>query len=379
MPPIARSRRPSTIRSILVLLGGLIVILPVIGWTDKSKDPKTAFIVLACALALTIIVHELGHLSAGWMVGFRFNTIHLGPFSLGVEHGRLKMRVRREMLAAGATGMHVRTVRRLRRRLLFFTMGGPLANMVSVPITVVLVNHVFPQFANTPLGALAAQFTVFSLISAMVNLMPIRSGVLLSDGARIEMLLRSRERGRRWLSIAAVGKLHDEGVRPRDWRRTWLNAAASVCDVSLETSMGNWLAYVSTSDRKDGRSAVVHLERCLESTGKMPVSIRDLVAQEAAFFSAWFRNDGPLADKWFTQVKKPRLMQKLVRLRLEVAMCCAHGDYDTADLAWQRGLAFIETATAGSAQFRLRESWLEWQVEIRERQAQQPHLLSDAT
>jgi hypothetical protein len=112
------------------------------------------------------------------------------------------------------------------------------------------------------------------------------------------------------------------------------------------------------------------LERCLEFAHKLPLSIRDLVAQEAAVFTAWFRNDGSLADKWLTQVKKPVLMQRLVRLRLDVALRCAHRDYDAAALAWQEGLTFIERATAGRSQEKLKESWMEWHAEIEERQAQ---------
>jgi hypothetical protein len=357
-----------------VLIGGLAVIWPVIGWTDKSKDPKTAFIVFMFALALAITVHEFGHLFAGWIVGFRFHAINLGPFSLNMEHGKLKMHLGREMLAAGSAGMHVRTIRRLRRRLLFFTAGGPVANIVSIPATVVLINYVFPRFVDTPMGALAAQFTVFSLLGAMINLSPINSGVLISDGARIEILLRSRDRARRWLSIAAIGKLYNEGIRPKDWRRTWVKSAASIFDGSMDELAGHWLAYMSGSDQRDARDAGIHMERCLALMGRMPVSVRDQIAHEAAIYVAWFRKDTSLANHWLAQVKKLSTIQRLMQLRLDIAMCCANGDLDNADCAWQAGLTFIETATSGSVQLRLRESWLEWQTEIRELQAQHPIL-----
>jgi hypothetical protein len=204
---------------------------------------------------------------------------------------------------------------------------------------------------------------------AILSLVPIQSG-LLSDGAQIAMLLRSRDRSRRWLSIAAIGIASNNGVRAKNWRRTRLQAATSVRDTSRDTFNGNWLAYLSANDRKDACTAARHLERCLEFAHKLPLSIRDLVAQEAAVFTAWFRNDGSLADKWLTQVKKPVLMQRLVRLRLDVALRCAHRDYDAAALAWQEGLTFIERATAGRSQEKLKESWIEWHAEIEERQAQ---------
>jgi hypothetical protein len=257
----------------------------------------------------------------------------------------------------------------LHRRLLTFIAGGPAANLLSIPITVLLVNRVFPGLGETRVGTLAAQFTVFSILTAMVSLMPMRSGIM-SDGARIEMLFRSRDRSRRWLSIAALGNFHDNGIRARDWKRTWLQSASSICDRSRDAFIGDWLAYMSANDRKDATIAALHLERCLESVGGLPLSARDVVAQEAAVFTAWFRDNVAVADKWVTQVRKPQKMQPLVRIRLDAALSWAHRDYDAVDLAWRTGLAFIEKATAGTARERLKESWLEWQAEIQDRKAQ---------
>jgi hypothetical protein len=80
LPPIAhRRRKAGNIRAILTLIAVIILLLPVIAWTDKNRNPKVGFILAVSALTLTTIVHELGHLFAGWMVGFRFSVIHLGP------------------------------------------------------------------------------------------------------------------------------------------------------------------------------------------------------------------------------------------------------------------------------------------------------------
>jgi hypothetical protein len=377
LPPVVRRKRARAgIRAIPGFIVGFVLMLAVSARADKSRDPIVGLILLVSAILLTITIHELGHLLAGWMVGFRFSLVHVGPFSLIVEHGKLKARIRREMLASGSAGMHVKTVRRLRRRLLIYVAGGPAANILSIPATVVLVNQVLPGLGETRLGTLAAQFTVFSLLAAMVSLMPIRS-VLLSDGARIEMLLRSRDRTRRWLSVAALGNLHDNGIRARDWKRTWVQSAASVHDATLDAFTGDWLAYVSENDRKDAPVAATHLEKCLELIHKLPLSTRDLVAQEAAFFTGWFRDDATLADKWLAQLKKPGRTQRLVRFRLDVALGCAHRDYDAVDLAWREGLTFIENSTSGCARELLKESWLEWRAEIQDRKAQRSIVLSD--
>src|SRR5450755_4053970 len=119
------------------------------------------------------------------------------------------------------------------------------------------------------------------------------------------MLLRSCDRSRRWLSICAVGNLSNKGIAAKNWRRTWLRSATTVRDASVDDFGGNWLTYVSANDRKDAGVAATHLERCLERAQILPRSTRDVIAQEAAVFSAWFRDDASLADRWVAQLEKP--------------------------------------------------------------------------
>jgi hypothetical protein len=358
-----------------VIIGFLIGIgLIVVGRQANNRDLLSFFLVLTFA----VVVHELAHLLAGWVVGFRFSLVQIGPLSLHIEHGVLRAHFRREMATLGYAGMHVNRLRRLRRRMLIFVAAGPIANLLSVPAVVLLVNQAFPQLGNSWVATPAAQFAFISLLFGVVSLMPFPS-TSSSDGARIAMLLRSRGLTKRWLSIAAIGNVYNDGIRAKNWKRTWLRSASSVQDASLDAFTGDWLAYISANDRKDVPIAATHLERCLELVHKLPHSTRDLVAQEAAVFTSWFRDDASLGDKWLTQVKKPGLMQHLVQVRLDVALRCAHRDYDAADLAWQDGITFIERSSSGTARERLKESWLEWQAEIQDRKAQRSIVLTETS
>lgn len=371
MPPRARQTKFSGV--ITGFLGGLVpgFLLIVVGQQANSHlSPGLDVISFLLVLVLAVIVHELAHLLAGWLMGFRFSWLQVGPLSLRIEHGVLKTRFRLEMTALGYAGMHVDRLLHLRRRILIYVAAGPAANLLSVPASVLALNYGFPHLANTWAATPVAQFAFISLVFGMLSLIP-RQSALMSDGARIRMLLRSRDLSRRWLSIAAIGSLYTKGARAKNWKHTWLQSAVLVHDGSLDEFTGNWLAYLSANARKDVPEAGARLERCLELVPMLPISTRDLVAQEAAVFSAWFRNDAVLGEKWITQLPKPKLIPRLVRLRLNVALCCAHQDYDAADLSWQEGLVFIESSTSGSAREPLKESWLEWKDEIQERRAQQ--------
>jgi hypothetical protein len=379
LPPRVRQTKWGNV--ITGFLAGIIpgVMMVVVGRQANSYlNPGLDLLSFSLVLTFAVVVHELAHLLAGWAVGFRFSSIQVGPLSLRIEHGLLKVRFRLEMAAMGYAGMHVNRLQHLRRRLFLYTAAGPAANLLSVPAAVLVFNNAFPELGNTWMATPVAQFAFISLLLGMLSLIP-RQSFLMTDGARIAMLLRSRDRSRRWLSICAIGKLSNTGVRPRNWKRTWLRSAASIRDASVDALTGNWLGYISASDCKDAGIAATHLERCLELAHTLPFSTRDMIAQEAAVFTAWFRDDAVLADKWVAQRRKPGLMQRFVQVRLDVALRCAHRDYANAEDAWREGLVFIERATSGSAQERLKEAWLEWLEEISERKAERGAVLFGAS
>jgi Zn-dependent protease len=362
-----RGSRVSTLVSGFAFAVGFTLIKSAGQQAHSGSSFGLGVLLLVVAFFLAVTVHELGHLIAGWALGFRFSSVSVGPFSLSLEYGALKVRVRQDMGALGYAGMRVDEVRRLRRRVLIYGAAGPAANLLSIPVTVLLVDYIFPELGKTWVASAGAQFVILSFLFGIVSLVPfgLRSR---NDGARIAMLLGSRERARRWISLVAIDLQQSKGVRPKLWPRTWLKAASSVRDTSADEFYGNWVAYAAADDRKEESAAEAHLERCLELSSSLNPSIRDMAAQEAAVFSAWFRGDVPLADRWVSQLKKPRLMHPLQQIRLAVALHCGQNDFDTAIECWQEGAILIGKMPQTAAQAQLKKSWLEWQSEIQERQ-----------
>jgi hypothetical protein len=313
------------------------------------------------------MVHELGHLAAGRALGFHFSFVSIGSVILSLEHGVLKIRVRRDMGAAGYAGMRADGIRRLRHRSLIFLAAGPTANLLSIPITILLVDYAIPGLKGTWVPLLGVPFVVFSGLFGVLNFVPYGLSAS-SDGSRIAMLLTSREHARRWISNMAIGSQMNKNMRPRNWQRTWLQAACSVHDVSTGELYGNYLAYVSANDRKDESAAAGYLERCLELSWFCRPTTRDIIAQEAAVFTAWFRGDAALAAKWVCQIENPKLILPILQIRQAVALPAGRRDFDAALSHLQEGLEFIGKLPATPEREQLIEGWLEWQSEILERQ-----------
>ena len=369
--PARRKRLVSTIWG--VLLGLLFAAMLIYDDQHNRRSPAADYMVLFYFAVImgVVVVHEVGHLLAGWIVGFRFSRISIGPLCLKIEHGRLKVEGRGRLTgAAGYAGMHVNSVRRLRRRLLIFTLGGPTANLLSFAVMIALLDYSAPGAPNNWLALPARLFAQISLIIGLVNLVPFSVGALFSDGARIAMLFRSRARTRRWMSIAAIGDQNQKGVRPRQFRRTWLNAASSLHDGSVDDVAGNLLAYAAANDGKDEPIAALRLERCLELMHLLGPSTQNVISLEAAVFSSWFRKNPVIAQKWFEHVKKLKAITPLQRIRVDVALLCGREEFELALPRWQEGLAFISKLPAAPTQKRLLEGWLEWQEQIRQRQGE---------
>jgi len=181
------------------------------------------------------------------------------------------------------------------------------------------------------------------------------------------MLLNSYDRTRRSITAAALASQQRKGVQARRWKRTWLKAVCSVRDASIDEISGNMLAYIAASAIKDAPTAAAHLERCLELAHLSPPPARDFVAREASIFCAWFRGDSTLAERWISQMKRPKLMNPLVQIRTNIALDCARNNFDDAISGWEKGADFIDRLPVTPVKGSLLDSWREWGDEIRDR------------
>ncbi len=367
LPPAGQRVHGTLITTFVCAVGALVLSQAGNDGSDPRLGAGSVLLSWAFVFTFAILVHELGHLVAGWAVGFRFNSFSVGLFLLHSEYGALKMRLVRGLPFLGMAAMHIKGVRRMRRRLLIMTIAGPGANLLSVPVTVLLANNVFPSVGRSWMSIPAAQFAFLSLLIGMMSLIPIGG---MSDGARISMLLTSFYPARRWMSCAALDCEQQRGVRPKAWKRSWLRAATYIPDRCYDDFAANWLAYMVACDESDATLAASQLEKCLEVVGLAGGYMLEHAAMEAAFFTAWFRKDVLTSGRWVAQVKRPKQLPRLLRIRLQTALSCASGDFDAGLAGWREGLDWIDRLPATPSNVRLKGSWLEWQDEIEEQRNQ---------
>ena len=364
LPPVRRTKR-----AVGVILGFFIgiafaVVINSVG--NLGPHPGLAMLFYFTILGLVVTVHELGHLGAGWIVGFHFSHISIGPFTLKIEYGKLNVQLRRDLGALGYAGMHIETVQNARRNLLSFVAAGPAANLVSGALAALFAYFFTPALRDSWVLPFAAGFSALSFITALLSLIPYGP----SDGARLWMLLNSREGTRRWIASCALGSQQRKGIRPKNWKQSWLKAACSNRDGRVDELNSNLLAYVAASDRKDGAAAALHLERSLDLARSPHSTQRDFVAREAAYYCAWLRGDLSLAERWLSQIRRPKLTTQLLQVRTAIALDCARHNFESALAGCKKGTEFIERLPDTKVKALLQGSWQEWTEEIQQRQNQ---------
>jgi hypothetical protein len=97
--------------------------------------------------------------------------------------------------------------------------------------------------------------------------------------------------------------------------------------------------------------------------------VRKVLINEAAYFTAWNRDDAVRAQRWAKQIKRPEHLSRLNRLQFDVALHCAKRDFDRMLELWHEAIEFIEKIPGELERSKHEGPWKEWRQELEERHA----------
>jgi hypothetical protein len=277
-------------------------------------DVVSWFAYLWLAILAVIIVHELGHLLAGWAAGLKLVAVRFGPVQISPP---LRVSFQRNLIrgASGWTNMVPASANRIRGRLLVFVLGGPLANLFF-GLAIALIQDV---------STFVGWFAFASTLLGLVNLIPFQRAGLVSDGKRLLMLLQEGGRGERWMAIIQLGAQLRNGVLAEELNSELLAIATAIQDASADTVMGHLLAFSSSwyagTDTESGRL----LEICLRYSAFASPMLREVVQADAGVFQGRKRRRADLAEQWLADLPAKTQFPSL-RERVEAAILEAKDD-----------------------------------------------------
>jgi hypothetical protein len=247
--------------------------------------PLLALVFGAVLMAfLTTLVHELGHLCAGWAAGFRFDGITVGPFVLKRLRTGLTFRIR-PRLASGLTYMSMIGIFRIRRRVILLCLGGALASL-SCGLASLIGGEIARAYCDSPWPPFFQFFGFYSLLIGIFSFTSYRSGPFAGDGLLLRALLKSRDDATPLIAnyaLSALGNKNPDGVH---WNSRWARIASRSRFVTPYHA--DWYAYWAS---QDSTSTAALLERCLAGARVVEREYRPHLIAEAVKFCAWDKDD----------------------------------------------------------------------------------------
>jgi len=306
--------------------------LPVWNWRELLPAlPLIAFV--------DLVVHELGHVAAGWCAGFRFERLCLGPLLIRRLPAGWGISWHAAMAWGGGFVLAIpRDTRSVRPGLLMFFAGGPVASFTLAALAVMLFatapGAAWAPWAH-PLGVLAAWAT-FSFIA---NCSPVHFRATSTDGAWLAELAEGTNAGRRLCAHYAMAASENCEVRPADWNPRWIAHALALHDISADRLAGLLHAYRHHLDRGEIVLAGRFLDEAVNLQKRLPVNFATRrLWLERAYYLARHRGDALNAREAWERARHGLPVEPPLRLRAECALLMAEGDERAAHrLAQARG------------------------------------------
>ncbi|MFY9235107.1 MAG: site-2 protease family protein [Fimbriimonadaceae bacterium] len=294
-----------------------------------------AVLLFAAGLILLVALHELGHIVAGKLVGFRFHSIQVGPFRLSKTTTGFHFGLTSTLWAGGLASMLPQNPQDLVKRYRWFAAGGPIASFL--PVIPCVIGTIYEN-------KLAALLLLPSIMGLMGSATPRGMGEdddLKSDGEIIAESFREPEQLRRKLLLWSVFAAWESGERPRDWPIHMLdNLNAS--ELEGEQLLAVYLLrYYHQIDADRLREALAEIAAAFAVNLDEPNNSFAMMALLEAAYAHARSGDAVLARARLQQAETPEHLER-IRLRAEAAVLFAEGKGDASKEVAERARAQIK-------------------------------------
>lgn len=299
-----------------------------------NSAPNLLIAILQGILAffLVILIHELGHLVGGMLMGNEFSFLSVGPFKLQKEDGQYYFQFLTDMPALGLALSLPTKVEGFKMRRLVTISGGPLASLVLAIGAFLLASIAAPFF-----------FKLLALMSASIFLMtaiPAKAGGMLTDGMQILMTLRNDEKGRQYGDFMHLFALDQKGTLPRDYPMSHLQPyekeeLEDIYDIGFTQKL-----YHKAINEGDVEKAKKYISQLEENYTLYPPAFQIELLAEIACYYSFHQADSAKFQTILTKTKgKLPKMSQLFSNYFQAAIAHTKGDLEQTDLLLKKVVA----------------------------------------
>lgn len=355
----------------LIMIGCMVILLPLVLRAPRPDFlvPSTAVLVLSTfllfplALFISVVWHEVGHLLAGWSVGFRFVLVTFGPLRLAREAGGLRLSlIHTNVMQWQGRALLVPTeFGDFRRQRMVLMAGGPVATLLQL-LLVMGVNYFLRNQAISYGFGLASLWLMLSAVMMLpATAVPQKIGHLYTDAARIWQMWRGGPQLDSQLALAHLVEASLRGVPPGDMDDAFVAAVLAAPPESNEVLGGYYVAHTQALERGKIETAAGFLDRALALLQQQPPPLRSpVIFATAAYFVARYEQNLPQAQAWLDLIRPAQynalaLEVEQIQLRARAQVLLLAGEQALAKTAALHSLKMLnQSVDLGSATYEMR-------------------------
>lgn len=180
-----------------------------------------AFVVMAVAIVLHIVLHEAGHLLMGLATGYRFSSFRIGSIAFVRREGRISIRRYKLAGTGGQCLMLPPEVPAERVPFFWYNAGGVVMNIVVALLALVML---ITCDLSMWWSEWSMMMVIVGLFLAVVNGVPMRPGGMQNDGMNILMLYRNPEKRKDLMHQLQIAAAATEGKRASEMPAEWFDS-----------------------------------------------------------------------------------------------------------------------------------------------------------
>jgi len=190
-----------------------------------SDKPSLWAILFAVPIGfyLTIMIHELGHVLGGLLMGNDFVFVTAGPFKLSKEDSGLKFSLNKHINLSGGLAMTLPTkVEGFRLRRFIVIFGGPFFSLLSAICCFGIYQFAWSNLSSN-MQVFVMLFGFMSLLVFIITIIPQNVNGMMTDGYQLLMVLKDDDKAKKYADMLHLTALNQQGKSPSEYPQMILN------------------------------------------------------------------------------------------------------------------------------------------------------------
>jgi hypothetical protein len=327
-------------------------------WRHLQLLPQQPFLIriafLVPVVAITIMVHELGHAAGAVATGLKIFSFVLGPFDWRILDGRwaFAISVKGMASAGGSVGVASKEPNESCWLRTCVAAAGPTANLLVGAIAFWLAIEARGSRYEAYWGFFG-ELATLGISTFILNLIPIRVGGMYSDGARIYQLWAPGFWSDYWRVQAQVSSSIVTGIRPRDYDLGSIERLALRETAPLNLLLCRLYAFEYYFDCSEFAASRHALELAALAANQAEDQLTPEICAEFVCFLAYLTRDADAVKSWWRRLEERRPTQfKWDYWMAHSALHWVGGNLSVANESWEKGNALVQKLPqAGAYEF----------------------------